>query len=280
MSSTYQHPTGAELTLPAGWQVTESPQIGVQLIPPELAYNAQGPAELYLVSAQPAPNLARVDDPAVVAYVDQSLRQLIPMLSPPSAPAPCGPGIALRWTAHNPQTGAAILAVAMLQLAHGAVAGIIALGEAPRVTGRLPALEDIFASFRKGEGRRDPALVGVWHYWSFKATGNVSSETRKTMQLAADGTVVERSGHEGLGSFTGKDGLGNTAWTAGYGAQSSDGRTGTWTAGDGMIWIQWQDGSGLRWQYQVGGPPGGRRLMVQAPGAREPMEWNERAVVV
>lgn len=276
----YVHPTGGELTLPPGWQVTQSPQMGLQLVPPAVAYTAQGPAELYLVSAQPAPGLTRVDDPNVVAYVDQSLRQLIPALSAPSAPVPCGPGIAIRWTASNPQTGAAILAVALLQLASGAVAGIIALGEQPRVEARLPALETIFASFRKGEGRRDPALVGVWHYWAFKATGNVSSETRKTMQLAPDGTCAERSGHEGIGNFTGKDGAGNTAWTAGYGAQSSDGRTGTWTAGDGMIYIQWQDGTGLSWQYQLSGNPGSRRLMVQAPGAREPLEWNERAVVV
>ena len=49
------------------------------------------------------------------------------------------------------------------------------------------------------------------------------------MQLGADGNVVERSSHEGVGNFRGKDQYGDTAWTAGYASQDQGGRTGTWT---------------------------------------------------
>ena len=155
------------------------------------------------------------------------------------------------------------------------------VGEPP-LRETLSTLEQIFASFRKGEGRRDPALVGVWHHWSYQGSSSMysgastSSETRRVMQLGADGSVVERSSHEGIGNFTGKDGLGNTAWTAGYGSQSNDGRTGTWTAGDGMLYVQWSDGASAAWQYQLGGAPGSRRLVLLAPGAREPIEWTEQ----
>ncbi len=276
----YRHPTGGEMRLPRGWQITQNPQVGLQLIPSEQKMTPQGPAELYLVSAQPAPGVARPDDPQVIAFVDATLRQVIPTLAAPSRPSPCGPGTRVTWEGKNLQTGAPIRAAALLQIADGAIAGIVAIGEAERIEARMPALEQIFGSFRKGEGRRDPALVGVWHHWSWRGGKYTSSESRRAMQLGAGGEVVERSSHEGVGNFTGKDGGGNTAWTAGYASQDQDGRTGTWTAGDGMLYLTWSDGTSAAWQYQLGGGPGNRKLILLAPGAREPVEWTERPVQV
>ena len=280
----YRHPTGGEMRLPRGWQVTQS-QLGLQLVPPDPAMTMQGPAELYIVAAQPAPGIARADDPRLTAYVDATLRQLIPLLGPASAPAPCGPGVQLRWSARNPMTGDEILAVALLQVGNDAVASILGLGERSRIEGRLPALEAIFASFRRGERRLDPALVGLWHHWSYRSTGggygsgaSTSSETRRTVQLGADGSVAERSSHEGIGNFQGKDGHGDVAWNAGYASQSGDGRSGTWSAGDGMLFVQWSDGSGAAWHYQLQGAQGNRRLVLVAPGDSKPTEWTERPV--
>jgi hypothetical protein len=283
----YRHATGGEVDLPAGWQVTQSP-LGLQLVPPDVAYNAHGPAELYLLSQAPAPGVDRADDPRVVAHVDASLRQAAPVLALDGPAAPCGPGVRVRWRGQHPQTGAPLAAVALLRLdrATSSLVGVIALGEQARVAARAPALEAIFGSFRQREGRRDPALVGTWHHWSYKGStsaysgSSTSSETRRTAHLGADGAFVERSSHEGIGSFHGKDGLGNRAWDAGYAAQSSDGRTGTWTAGDGMLHVQFADGTTAAWHYQLTGAPGGRRLVLLAPGAREPMEWTEQPVVV
>ncbi len=281
--TTYRHPTGGEMQLPPGWQVTQS-QLGLQLVPPDAAYTHQGPAEIYTVAAQPAPGIVRVDDPRIVAYVDGGLRALIPTLGPVSAPVPLGAGISLRWSGRNPMTGAELLAVALLRLGDGAVAGVIGVGERPRVEARLPVLERIFASFRRGEGRRDPALVGVWHHWSYRGGGptsaSTSSETRRTMRLGADGSVVEGSSHEGIGNFTGRDGYGNMAWSAGYASHSGDGRTGTWTAGDGGFYITWSDGTQAAWQYQLHGVPGQRRLLLINPGQRAPYEWTEQPIVV
>src|SRR5215218_7738413 len=77
VGSIYQHPTGGEITLPPRWQVTQS-QLGLQLVPPDAAFTPQGPAEVYLLSSQAAPGVLRIDDPRVVAYVDQTLRSMIP----------------------------------------------------------------------------------------------------------------------------------------------------------------------------------------------------------
>jgi hypothetical protein len=173
----YQHPTGGELRLPRGWQITQNPQVGLQLIPPEQAMTPQGPAELYLVSAQQAPGIDRPDDLRVIQFVDATLREVIVNLGQPSQPAPCGPGVKVTWDGRNMQTGAPILAAALLRVTDGAIAGIIAIGEKPRVERRMPALEQIFASFRKGAGRRDPALIGVWHHWSYKGGQYTSSPT-------------------------------------------------------------------------------------------------------
>lgn len=274
----FRHPTGGEMTLPDDWRVATT-QIGLQLVPPDARANAHGPTELYAVGAQPAPGIARADDPRVIAYVDASLRALVPMLGPASAPAPCGPGIAVRWDGRAPLTGADLLAVAMLQLVDGAVASLVALGERANVDARLATLEAIFASFRKGEGRRDPALVGTWHHWSYRIGGmytssSISSESRRVVLLGADGTALERSNQENVGSVQTAHAYG------GFVGQNAGGRVGTWTAGDGMLYVQWADGASAVWRYQLDGAPGNRRLLLFADGQQKPMEWTERPVVV
>jgi hypothetical protein len=266
------------MTLPDDWRIATT-AIGLQLVPPDAHANAQGPTELYVVAAQPAPGVARADDPRVVAYVDNSLRALVPTLGPASAPAACGPGIALRWHGRAPLTGAELLAIAMLQLVDDAVASLVALGERAHVEARLATLEAIFGSFGTGEGQRDPALAGTWHHWSYRSTGlytssSISSESRRVVQLAADGSASERSSHEGIGSVHA------ASYHGGYVGETSGGRVGTWTAGDGVLYVRWSDGAALAWRYQVDGAPGNRRLLLFVDGDRKPMEWTERPIVV
>ena len=275
----YRHPTGGEMRLPAGWQVTSS-QLGLQLVPPDAAYHASGPSEIYLVNAQQVPGLARVDDPNVLAYVDGSLRQLVPTLQAPTPAAPCGKGIVQRWCGRHPVTGVEIQAVALLQLVDRAVTGIIGLGEAARITQRLPVLEQIFHSFERGERSRDPALAGVWHHWWWRGNTSHSSETRKIWLLQPDGRLVERSSHEGSVSLREKDMYGDDKWQYGATNQNTDGNHGTWSSGDGQFFVEWADGSSSAWQYTLQGPPGNRHLTLRAPGQKAPYEWTEQRVTV
>lgn len=267
------------MRLPAGWQVTQSP-LGLQLVPPDAGYTPTGPAEVYLVNAQQAPGLARVDDPNVLAYVDMSLRQLVPTLQPPSPPAPCGKGIVQRWAGRHPMTGVEVQAIAMLQLVDQAVTGVIGIGETARIGKRVAQLEQIFHSFRRGERSRDRALAGLWHHWSWKGNASHSSETRKTWLLQPDGALLERSSHEGSISLHEKDTYGDDKWRYGAVDQRADGKHGTWSCGDGQFFVEWADGSSSAWQYTVEGAPGNRRLALRAPGQRDPYEWTEQRVTV
>ena len=271
--------------MPRGWQVTHSP-LGLQLVPPDAGYGPHGPAEVYLLNVQPVPGVTRPDDPRILGFVEGSLRQLVPTLAAEGAATPCGPGTRMLWRGTNPMTGAEVLAVALLQIAHDSVVGIIGLGERARVEQRSAALERIFASYRRGEGQRDPALVGTWHYWSYSGTSSLitgsstSSETRRTVMLGADGSLIERSSHEGIGNFHDSSG-GVRDYLGGYASQRSDGRSGSWSAGDGMLFVSWSDGQQSAWRYQLSGLPGSRHLTLhEVSGGGKPMEWSEQPVVV
>jgi hypothetical protein len=156
---------------------------------------------------------------------------------------------------------------------------LLALGEREHVEPRLTALEMIFRSFRKAESQRDPALVGVWHHWSYRSTGlytsaSTSSESRRAVQLGADGSAIERSSHEGIGNVSAPHYFG------GYVGNTSSGRVGTWSAGDGMLFVRWTDGASAAWRYRIEGPPGQRRLLLFAQGATDPVEWTEQPTIV
>lgn len=231
----YRHPAGGELVLPPGWQVTTSP-LGLQLVPPDLAYTAHGPAEIYTVVTQPIAGVTRAEDPRVLLYVDGALRKLLPTLGAPGSPVACGPGVAIRWSAQHLEQGGDALALALLQILDGAVAGIVAIGEKPRVEAREAVLQQIFLSLKAGQKQRDPALVGTWHHWSPQA--------RRTLLLAIDGTAIEKA-HEG-------------------GA-----RTGTWSGGAGTSLIQWADGHATVGPYQIAGAAPQRRMLLAG------LEWSE-----
>jgi hypothetical protein len=137
--------------------------------------------------------------------------------------------------------------VALVRLDGGMVAGLLGLGERPRVEARLPALESMFLSLKRADVRRDPSVVGIWHHAPHAEAGQPNA--RITAVLGSDGSA-ELRGPEG-------------------------GKVGTWTSGDGVLFLQWIDGSSAGAQYQVEGRPGGRRLTLLFIGERSPMEWSE-----
>lgn len=279
--SVYRHPTGCELDVPDGWRAHET-QLGVQLVPPDAAAQS----EIYLVSGQAAQGIDRADDPRLAAYLDQVIASQVPMIQRDGAPAPLGDGVRLRWRATHPMTGASVVAVSMVRILNGYAIGVLALGEPPRVEPRLPLLEAVCRSLRFGQAQRDPQLVGLWHYWSYQGSSSLISgsshsvETRKQAQLTADGRIFESSSSETSGGVSGKDMYGNLEYGAGWAGQGGNQRHGTWTAGNGMLYIQWSDGESAALQYGVQGFPGSRRLILVVPGTNRRFEWNEQAVRV
>jgi hypothetical protein len=50
----------------------------------------------------------------------------------------------------------------------------------------------------------------------------------------------------------------------------------TWSAGNGKLYISWQNGSLSEWDYTLTGQPGGRRLLLQGNNQTKPDEWMEQ----
>jgi hypothetical protein len=281
----FRHPTGAELVVPPGWTAQPGPG-GVQLVPPGAAFGPTGPAEIYLVAAQPAPGVARGDDPRILAYLDAACAQLVPGAQRTGPPEPLGDGVRVRYRARNASTGGELALVSMVRIVRGMAVGVTGIGEPGTVAGRLPALEGVFASIAWGPGDLDPALVGVWHHWSYRSSGSIamgsshSVETRAVVQLGPDGSALMRTGSETSTHLQGRDGYGERSWNAGIHGQGQGGRAGTWSAGGGMLYVQWSDGTQVAARYHVGGPPGGRRVVLEVAGQDKPVEWTEQPVQV
>jgi hypothetical protein len=239
----FRHPTGGQFTVPAGWSALPAAG-GVQLIPPASGFDAAGPTEVYAVTTEPAPGVAAADDARVLAYVDQSLAQMIPNVERAGPPEPLGCGVRLRHHARNPLTGAGVDVVSLLALLRGSAVAVIGIADPAILAGRTAALEAVFSSLAWVEGDTDAALVGVW-----RGAGIAMTDEQQSIELGADGTAV-----------------------AGHGASR---RLGTWNAGAGMLYLLWADGSSSTWRYQISGGPGERRAKLLRPGGATPIEWVE-----
>ena len=273
----YKHPTGMSMSYPPDWQLKPFPQ-GLQLIPPDAGSNEKGPTEIYLVLAESAAGITTAEDPRVVAYINAQLLQIAPFFQRvgeiEKIRAGAAPGIVVTWDGTNPD-GVKVQAQSFSTIMKGYGISVLALGEASRVKSRGGILRGVFASFAAGAGEKDSQLVGAWKFWSYSssADGKFGSERSRWMSLMADGTALWKARSESSGTLSGRDSLGNETFSGGIAGQSGDADRGTWSAGEGKLYVQWQDGSLGEWSYRVGGMPGNRRLFLQSAGQGKPEEW-------
>jgi hypothetical protein len=155
---------------------------------------------------------------------------------------------------------------------------LVGLGEKQQIAAREKTLRGIFASFAAGEGQKDPQLIGTWKYWHYSssALGGFSTERTRFLVLRADGTCLWSSRSESSGSVRGTDSLGNETWNAGVAGTSGDRDRGTWSAGNGKLYVVWQNGSLSEWSYTLTGQPGGRQLLLKNSTQQKPDEWMEQ----
>lgn len=78
-STVYQHPIGFRFVHPFDWRVEEQGGVLV-LTPPNLAKNAQGPIEAYMITGErvDAEGITNASDPRVAAFLDEQVRQRLP----------------------------------------------------------------------------------------------------------------------------------------------------------------------------------------------------------
>jgi hypothetical protein len=253
----YRHPVGFSFWYPGHWSIQEHEQF-LQLIPADAGKTPEGPTEVYLVSAEDvsAEGISEPTDPRVVEYLGQVVGGQWPFLQRVGGADPvemsAGKGVLLRWTGKNPR-GDAVDARAYVSILKSHAAVLLAVGFQERVRTREADTVRIFASFGFGEGQRDPALVGRWTLVGVTSITNQSpfetdwsraqlaSETKSSLVFAADGRWERRD---------------NTHMIVGAGGvwledKSEDTQRGRWNAGDGRLFMVWEDQSWDDFRYQV-----------------------------
>lgn len=253
----YRHPVGFSFWYPGNWSIQEHEGF-LQLVPADAGRVAEGPTELFFVGAEDVSldGIQSPTDPRVVQYLDQQVRSLSPLLQrvgePQAVKMSAGQGVLFRWGGKSPR-GEAVDACAYTSILKNHAAVLLAVGFQERIKMREPEMSRIFASFGFGEGQRDPALVGRWTLVGVTAITNQSpfetdwsraqlaSETKSTLVFAADGRW-ERNDKNHM--IVGAGGV----WLE---DKSEDTQRGTWNAGDGRLFMVWEDQSWDDFRYQI-----------------------------
>ena len=274
----YKHPTGLSVRYPPTWRLQEAEGAAI-LTPPDVASTAQGPTEIFALVANGAEGVQNVNDPRVLAEVENTLLQLAPFLRRVGTPQPVtagtAPGLLVSWEGTNP-AGLNVRANVMVTVLKGFGIALLAMGDKNKIAGRDNVLREIFSSLAAGAGERDPNLVGGWKFWSYKSSpnGKFGTETKRRFQFLPDGTCLWQSAAESSGSAEGRDSLGNQTFTGGFVSQRGNGNgdRGQWTAGGGKLYVLWDDGTTGSWDYEVKQAANGKRLFLTG-ASNKPDEW-------
>jgi hypothetical protein len=265
MGKTYRHPIGFTFWYPEHWQVQDT-ELGLQLIPPDIRSNAQGPTEAFLILGDSADGISRPDDPRVIQYLESQLVTGLPFLKRigevESVDGSGGPGALITWEGKNP-SGMQVRARVFTILLHGYGVALVAVGDTDGVNAREPVLRKIFSTFGFGESEKDRRLIGTWQYESTYFSGDFSGTTIRHMIFQADGAF--RSGTRLLAS--------SDAGTADSGEGS--GEHGQWSAGNETLYLIWDDGSITEYGYYIEGPPGEQKMLLKPADGSKKELWEQ-----
>ena len=242
---TYKHPVGLSLRYPSDWTVQEVPGF-IQLISPEVQKSAQGqPTELSIVSAEQAGRISSLDDPRLISALGSSMTQMFPFLQRDGGmeriKAGNVSGIMLTREGTNPQ-GMKVRGQLSATILKGFSLSVFAIGSEDDMTARQQTVREIFSSFDAGAGERDPQLVGAWE--TGLRDDGVATSSRYT--LGADGTL--------------------TKVTRSQTDDQTETMSGTWSAGEGRLFVLWEKGSADDVAYEVRTDSAGSRVaMISGP---------------
>lgn len=253
-TASFVWPLGLELVHPKEWQ--RSFDDGTAVFTPP----GGGPTtERFLLDFQPAPDVADVNDPSIVAHMDEATKAMHPEIKRIGEPAPIelaggAKGIRLSYALEDPAINARMDCYILLHRGVGYCFSHV--GKKDRVEAGAANAAAVFKAVRLGEPVRDPALVGTWRK-SVSATGGPSNPSysyysERNVTLAANGTVSEESGMSVRGNGAGATGDGKNADVA------------RWAAGGGVFVLVMPDGETIPYVYKQGGggleitPAGGK----------------------
>lgn len=136
---------------------------------------------------------------------------------------------------------------------------LVHLAQADLAARRDRQAREIFQSFTWGEAQRDPALVGSWYsegggYSEGYGGDYASSGTTRQYWFQADGSARYR--YESSVSV-------DVEGMSGFSSSGGEVQDGTWSAGDGVLYLRFQDGSDQEYRYEwIQDGSGGRALVL------------------
>jgi hypothetical protein len=284
----YRHPIGFHFWHPGNWTVKEAGD-GLQLIPDDAGQRPEGPTELYFIGGDTVAGMGITspDHPQVVAYMDQQVKSITPMLQRVGGidwvDMSKGKGAVLTWEMKNDRNEL-VRAQAFVCIIRDSGIALITLGLADQVAKRQQDVRKMFASFGLDEGEHDPALVGTWTLVSTYALSNEMgravgaesdytmarsvSEDSSTLVLNADGTWTKTTISQflAMGAHNPITGT-NIILDSGPTKTVSRGR---WNAGGGWLYLIWEDGSWEDYKYELQG----RQLKLKSGSTAE--VWTAR----
>jgi hypothetical protein len=218
----------------------------------------------------------------VLAYLDDLVRTKVsPYMQRKSAPSPVamtsGEGSLMEWSAPG-QNGKTVVARIYSSMMRGFGVFLGAVGERSLVDAREAEIVGIFASFAFEAGKLDASIAGTWQLFSTREIRNedtlnfttddprlasMVSDEQTSLELLADGSARRTSVSRTI-AHGGVSGGSSTVWI-----DSGDQKTvkqGRWNAGNGTLFIMWQDNGMEQWQYGLVRDAGGISLKLANAG--------------
>ena len=265
----YRHPIGFQFWHPTKWKVVVAPDSPLQLVPPDVVVSEGQPMEIFVVLVQSVAGLGitRANDPQVIAYLDEQVKQLNPAFQRLDRSTPlhtsAGQGTSMDWEAPNDR-GQTVRVRAYVNILNEHGVALLAIAETSLVDKRDPTLQRMFASFGFGKGKIDAALTGRWSLVSTYALSNQSvfetdysrarmvRDTQTSITLNADGSWEKISTSQMI------------AGAGGVWLESKDTSTerGRWYAENGNLYLVEEKGGWAQYQYRIEEGAQGRQVKL------------------
>ncbi|MDP2790748.1 MAG: hypothetical protein Q8O15_03215 [Rectinemataceae bacterium] len=293
--TTYRHPIGFVFWYPASFTVKEI-ENGIELVPAASAAGQAGgpgqPSEMYFVTGESiqGTGITSPMDQRVITYLDNLVKTKVsPYLQRTAAPSRVamtnGEGSLMEWSVPG-QNGKTVIARIFTSIMKDFGVFLGAVGEKSLVDSRDPDLRGMFASFSSEAGKLDQSIAGAWRLFSTREIRNedklnftvddprrasMVSDEQTTLELFPDGSARRTSISRTI-AHGGVSGGSSTVWI-----DSGDQKTvkqGRWNAGNGTLFIMWQDNRMEQWQYGIVRDAGGISLKLATAGRIQ--FWQKR----
>lgn len=262
--TTFRHPAGFRVDHPTNWQAHETNE-GLILVPSDQATSPQGPREVFLLGALPLDSGVRLDNPAGLRVLDQSIRSAFPRLEAASKHDTLDLGghevVVITWEGTSP-AGKPIRGRMFLRQVKDWAVSLLVVAEADLLEPREPVVRQIIARIGFQEAPRDTALVGQWRHTDTYMSGEFSMITERYLLLRADGACFE--GSRMIGGMSHSDGSGSSTGSSHLDSgESGWDYRGRWSNTGSRLTMTWENANAETWNYYVEGaslllkPPGG-----------------------